>query len=416
MGWTIRWLSDESDWDQVEGTKVCYGGDCRPELGPAWIPSAGLLASEALEHPGVDVWSEETGPGVPGEGRLPFGVRNVHSGRMDADWWSWIFWMATRMEEQDAPRDAFGRFRAVDSMAFREGWIGRPEIESRVRAWAKSIGCAPTPRGYAVQPTIDVDSAFAYQHRSALHVAAATAKDALRADVRRLRARWKVLVGGQADPYATYAWLEGVHARHGLRARYFLLLADRAEHDRPVHWKQPGMQALVSQLMTTADVGLHPGVAAHDAADEQKMKEESRRFEHITGHSVRHARQHYLLQRCPSSWQRLESLGVAHDHSLGFADCIGFRAGISRSFHAFDVSKNERMNLVLHPIAAMDATLNRYMQLTPSEALEALEKLAKEVKSVDGTLTLLWHNETVAELNEWVGWRRVYEQAFDRVC
>ena len=74
------------------------------------------------------------------------------------------------------------------------------------------------------------------------------------------------------------------------------------------------------------------------------------------------------------------------------------------------------MNLVLHPIAAMDATLNRYMQLTPSEALEALERLAKEVKSVDGTLTLLWHNETVAELNEWVGWRRVYEQAFDRVC
>ena len=74
------------------------------------------------------------------------------------------------------------------------------------------------------------------------------------------------------------------------------------------------------------------------------------------------------------------------------------------------------MNLVLHPVAAMDATLNRYMHLSPDEALDALEQLAREVKSVEGTLTLLWHNETVAELNEWVGWRAVYEQAFERVC
>ena len=35
---------------------------------------------------------------------------------------------------------------------------------------------------------------------------------------------------------------------------------------------------------------------------------------------------------------------------------------------------------------------------------------------VDGVLTLLWHNETVSECNEWQGWRTVYEQVFERVC
>ena len=43
-------------------------------------------------------------------------------------------------------------------------------------------------------------------------------------------------------------------------------------------------------------------------------------------------------------------------------------------------------------------------------------ELAGEVKAVDGELTLLWHNETVSECNEWKGWRSVYEQVFERVC
>ena len=416
LGWSVHWPADEADWAQSKGLKVCYGGKCRPDMGPAWIPSSGLLAGELLTHPGTEMWSDAEGAGVPGAGRLPFGVRNEGSGRTDADWWSWVFWMATRMEERNAPRDAFGRFCAASSMAYREGWLGRPEVECRVRAWAKSLGCNPAPREYTVQATIDVDSAFAYKHRSPMRLAGASVKDVLRADFKRLRARWNVLINGEEDPYDTYDWLEDVHRRHGLRARYFLLLADRGAFDRPVDWQQPGMQALIQRLMKTADVGLHPGVAAHDAADAHKMKEEGRRFERLTGAAVTHTRQHYLLQRFPTSWQRLESLGVAHDHSLGYADAIGFRAGLSRSFRAFDLSRNERMNLVLHPVAAMDATLNRYMHLSPDEALDALEQLAREVKSVEGTLTLLWHNETVAELNEWVGWRAVYEQAFERIC
>lgn len=414
LGWAVDWPKTEQEWEGSPALKVQYGGSCRAEMGAAWIPSSGFLAGKELERPVS--WSDDSGSGVPGEGRLPFGVLNASHGRVDADWWSWIFWMATRLEERTGLRDAYGRFRAVDAMAYQEGWIGRPEIECRVRAWAKSIGGEPAARAYAVQPTIDVDSAYAYQHRSALRVAASSFKDVLQGDWLRLRTRWNVLVRGEADPYATYSWLEEIHARHGLRARYFFLLADRGPFDRPVHWRQRGMQALVRRLMETADVGLHPGVAAHDAATASKMKEECKRFEQLTDQPLKHARQHYLLQRFQTSWQRLESLGIANDHSLGYADCIGFRAGLSRPFHAFDVSKNKRMNLLLHPVAAMDATLNRYMHLAPEGALNALEQLAQEVKAVEGTLTLLWHNETVAELDEWKGWRTVYEQVFDRVC
>ena len=419
LGWPYRWCDSTSDWTSSDGLKVQYGGMAPGTLDAAWIPACGLLEGAALEDSAMETWSDEKGPGVPGQGRLPFGVPHASSARVDTDWWSWVFWMVTRMEEYAASKSAYdgmGRFQASASMAHAEGWLLRPEVEVRIRAWAASVGITPRPHSYTVQPTIDVDSAYAYLHRSALRTSGATAKDLLAGNTARLAERYRVLFKGQPDPYDTFEWLESVHAAHGLKARYFFLLADRGPHDRPLDWRQPGMQTLVQGLSQSAYVGIHPGVASHDSGDAVQLKAEIGRMEGLSNAPVQHARQHYLLQRIPSTWRRLESVGIEHDYSLGYADHIGFRAGMSRPFRAFDAEANRAMNLTIHPVSAMDATLNRYMGLTPNEALDALEQLAQEVKDVDGVLTLLWHNETVSECNEWKGWRTVYEQVFERVC
>ena len=419
LGLPFRWCTSVSEWEQHQGVKVQYGGTPNADLGAAWIPSSGLLEGNALECPAWNTWSDEEGPGVPGKGRLPFGVANVADARVDADWWSWVFWTVTRMEEYNAPASAFdgmGRFQATASMAHAEGWLLRPEVEVRIRAWARAIGLTPEHSTYKVHPTIDVDSAYAYRHRSVWRTAGAVGKDIIHGRIGRLAERWRVLVHGQHDPYDTYEWLESVHAAHGLKARYFFLLADRGPHDTPVHWRQLGMHALVQRLLQSASVGIHPGVASHDSADTARLEREVNRLKELSKAPVQHARQHFLLQRFPSTWRRLEAAGIQHDHSMGYADHIGFRAGMSRPYKAFDAAANRPLDLTIHPTAAMDATLNRYMGLSPEQALDALERLAGEVKAVDGELTLLWHNETVSECNEWKGWRSVYEQAFERVC
>jgi hypothetical protein len=416
---TVVWPTSREEWRQWEGPKVQYGGTHDPSSGGSWVPATGWLEGNAPTHLSEHVWSDAEGPGVPGVGRLPFGVAHAEGDRVDADWWSWVFWMVTRAEERTLrpdQLDAMGRFKATQSVAFKEGWLGKPEVECRVRAWAESQGILPESRSYSVFPTIDVDSAFAYQHRSFFRNLGATAKDLMRLDAKRLSERWKVLVQGAHDPFDSYDWLERIHARYGLRARYFMLLADRGPFDRPVHWNQPGMAQLVKHLMQSADVGIHPGVGSHEGADSGPLEAEIDRLAQLTDGPVVHARQHYLLQSIPATWRRLEAAGIRHDHTLGYADCIGFRAGLSRPFRAFDLEANRPMELTLHPIAAMDATLNRYMGLNPDEALDALETLAGEVKAVEGDFTLLWHNETVAERNEWKGWRRVYEQVFERIC
>ena len=419
LGRPYHWCNSVSDWTESDGLKIQYGGTHPTATDVAWIPACGLLEGTALEHSALSTWSDEKGPGVPGEGRLPFGVPNAPAARVDADWWSWVFWMVTRMEEFNASQSAFdgmGRFQAFASIAQREGWLLRPEVEARIRAWAASVGLTPQPQAYTVHPTIDIDSAYAYRHRSALRTLGATAKDAMSGNTARLVERYRVLILGQLDPYDTYEWLESLHAACGLKARYFFLLADRGPYDRPVNWRQPGLRSLVQRLSQSAFIGIHPGVASHESSDSERLKTEINRLEELSNGSVQHARQHYLLQRLPDTWRRLEAAGIRHDHSLGYADHIGFRAGMSRPFRAFDAAANRMMNLTIHPVSAMDATLNRYMGLTPNQALDALEQLAQEVKAVEGQLTLLWHNETVSECNEWTGWRAVYEQVFERVC
>jgi hypothetical protein len=106
---------------------------------------------------------------------------------------------------------------------------------------------------------------------------------------------------------------------------------------------------------------------------------------------------------------------MQEDHSLGYADVPGFRAGMSRAFPAYDLQGEAMMNLVLHPIAAMDATFMRYLKVTPEEALEQVVNLASSVRDVGGTLRLLWHNESVSDEGEWQGWREMYRQMLQRI-
>ena len=95
---------------------------------------------------------------------------------------------------------------------------------------------------------------------------------------------------------------------------------------------------------------------------------------------------------------------------MGFASQVGFRAGICTPFLWFDLEENKSTDLKIIPFQVMDGTLNQYLKLKPKEALNLIESIKKEVKSVNGLFVTLWHNESLSEIREWKGWRTVYEQ------
>lgn len=58
----------------------------------------------------------------------------------------------------------------------------------------------------------------------------------------------------------------------------------------------------------------------------------------------------------------------------------------------------------------MDATLNKYLKLSPKQASQLIADLVESVKIVDGTFYSLWHNESLSEIGHWKGWKEVYEK------
>jgi hypothetical protein len=419
LGCKVHWAKSRHEWLSSEHRKIQYGGQPTTDqaLQILWIPASGLLRQHGTAVSDW-IWSDGTEPATPAGSRLPFGVRLESYEAVHCDWWSWLFWMTTRLEEyghSESDLDTFGRIQGHNTIAHREGWLARPEVEFRVLSWAKSSGIEYAQSAYKVIPTIDVDSAFAYKHRTLFMTIGAAGQDVLKRRWKRFFMRIKVLLWNRQDPYDTYDWLESQHERLGFRAIYFFLLADRGTNDRGISWMSRGLQAQIRSLMRTADIGIHPGFASHEAPSSAVMQTEIERLASISEAPVTRSRQHYLLQKPGSSWRRTAALGMQEDHSLGYADVPGFRAGMSRAFPAYDLQGEAMMNLVLHPIAAMDATFMRYLKVTPEEALEQVVNLASSVRDVGGTLRLLWHNESVSDEGEWQGWREMYRQMLQRI-
>ena len=122
------------------------------------------------------------------------------------------------------------------------------------------------------------------------------------------------------------------------------------------------------------------------------------------------SRQHFLMLRFPETYRNLIANGISEDYTMGYADEVGFRASLCTPFYFYDLQKEEKTNLRIHPFAVMDATMNLYLKIKPAVALDYVRQLIDETKKVTGTFILLWHNESLSEVATWKGWKNVYEE------
>lgn len=333
------------------------------------------------------------------------------------DIFSAAFFLLTRYEEYNSSsRDRFGRFSAVDSLAYRSGFLNQPVIDQWVkRLHSKLQQSQPNMpewrHRFSFRSTIDVDSAFAYRHKGLKRTLGGVAKDILRFDLANLKSRLSCLSGRMKDPYDTYDWFHQLHEQHNTEVIWFFLLADFGAFDKGVPYTSLALAERMRECSRKARVGVHPGFAAHD--DLRRMATEFGRFTSILGERPQLSRQHYLRLNFPQTYQNLVALEIAEDHTMGFADQTGFRAGTSRPFPWYDLSREEQSMLMIYPFAAMDATLRRYLNLSPDAAFEELKSIGDGLKNCDGTFTVLWHNESVANFGEWQGWAKVYQQLIE---
>ena len=99
----------------------------------------------------------------------------------------------------------------------------------------------------------------------------------------------------------------------------------------------------------------------------------------------------------PETYEALIKAGITDDHSMGYASAAGFRAGIASPYKFYNLRKEQETDLIIHPFAFMDTTLEDYLGLNPDEYVKAVSPVIDEVKAVNATLVGIWHNYALAD-------------------
>lgn len=324
------------------------------------------------------------------------------------------FYIVSRYEEYLSENtDEHERFTDSENILVRQNLHHKPIVDIMAYWIAEKIsGLYPEfkipARSFQFITSIDIDNAWAFKNKSPMISFGAIMKAIFNGRWEELRQRFVVFIGLRNDPYDTYKYILETYKGMLSHIVFFILVGNRDQFDKNVSFKNKKFRQLIANLASVCEVGIHPSYASNSKP--WLFETEKERLEDIITRPVTKSRQHFLKLKFPQTYQQLIKLGIEEDYTMGFASIAGFRAGICTPYLFFDLSKNRRTDLLIQPFQVMDVTLKNYLQMDPDEAWQLVEQLMLEVRKVNGTFISLWHNESLKESGQWLGWRRIFEQ------
>ena len=400
---------DAEKFLQYEGPKINYSKQkiCENEW---FLQPAGLLEKQGINNfvPTVDKYLQRIVLFPQQQSDHPFDI------------FSALFYVLSRYEEYlPHTKDAFGRFRHEDSLAWKHHFLHLPLAD----IWMADFKTAIQQRFpelkfrnpcFAFTPTYDIDIAWSYLHKGWLRNMGGMLRDVARFDFNAVSERIEVLMRKQSDPFDVYNWLENEHRTRKLRPVYFFLLS-KLQHplDKNIHPLQKALQLLVQQIGTSNQIGLHPSM--HSNESNEAFMQEVEMFKQITGGLPVCSRQHYLYFSLPHTYQTLLAAGIREEYSMGYGTVNGFRASTSKSFYWYDLHNETATNLLVHPMAFMDANAFYESKSTSEVALQELKSLYASVKAVNGNFITLFHNHILGNASAFRGWRNMYLSFLDHL-
>ena len=401
--------TDKDVFEDYDGPKLCYG---KQRMGNGlFVRSCDLLFQTTIEEQSPRCFFyEDTAALYP-----------VHNADSDFpfDVFAAAFFCLARYEEY-LPHitDVHGRFPATESLAYKENFLDKAVVDRWALMLAEKLrqhypNITIPPRYFDVEDTIDIDAAYCYKHKGVVRTLTGIGRDLLSQDKRgEIGKRLKVVFGRKPDPFDSFDYILDVHSRlPGMKLKFFPLMADYNVNDKPISYQNGEFRQLLQHLNDYAKMGLHGSYASAD--DTKLVGVESERLASLLHRKTVRNRYHFLRLSLPKSYDALLENGILHDYTMGYADQAGFRAGTGSPYPFFDLESDCETPLTVHPFAAMDSTFYYYQKLAPEEAEAVYLRLVDELKAVGGTLSLLWHNQSLCEDFGWQGWRGVYERVLD---
>ncbi|MGP1514384.1 MAG: polysaccharide deacetylase family protein [Bacteroidales bacterium] len=323
-----------------------------------------------------------------------------------------VFYMISRYEEYlPFITDEHQRFSYRSSFAFKHGFIERPVVNLWVKDLAKHIKEKYPQITFAIKKfnfinTIDIDQAYIYKGKSLYRTIGGLFRDILNKDYFAIKQRIMVLIGKKRDMWDCFDWLNSQIEKNRLQSIFFVLFEFYNKYDKNISVYNSKFRSLINKINVNAEIGLHP---SYYCLENPQSMDTSRRMLSLCVHKpILSSRFHFLRFRLPDSYSYLMDRGITDDYSMGYSDCVGFRAGICSSYNFYDLDRDCETKMRIHPFEIMDVALKNGLQLNKEQAHNKIEKIIDEINAVDGEFISVWHNESLSDTNSWQGWREVY--------
>lgn len=321
------------------------------------------------------------------------------------------FYLLSRYEEYlPHTHDRHGRYPHTASLAFRQGFILQPLVDT----WSRIMGTylqklqpeipIQTSSYQSIQ-TIDIDFLYKYKGHSRFKLFLKWISFWLQGNHAGKKQCMQFLRNAIPDPYDSYALL----SRSQHRQVYFWLLSNQQHaHDGNHASHHPLYLETIRSLPSHAEHGLHPSYAS--SFRHQELKHEIKRFESLFHRSPQLVRAHFLKIQMPYTYHRYEQEQLLSDWSMQYAGHAGFRASTCKPFSFYCLHREQKTTLEMVPGCYMDVTLKNEMQLSTDQATELLKQLEMVCKQEGGIFTGIWHNSSFDETQGWKGWDSVFMQ------
>jgi hypothetical protein len=403
-GASFKLTSDEERFMKAtDSCKINYGYH-RLDPYEIFIHSHALLFESSVRHVKVECF-EKNGYKAFFKAESDFGF----------DLFAAIFYLITRYEEYlPHKKDSYGRYAHEDSVAFRESFLHLPLInfwleDFKMMLKEKDPTLELHERQFTFRPTYDIDIAWSFRNKGFKRTAGGTAKLFFKGKFRKMVHRIQVIKKKRQDPYDAYDLMDQLHGGFGLQPVYFFLVAKEVgKYDKNIDVNNPEYQQLIQSTAAKYAIGLHPSWASGDIPS--LLTREKSMLEHVISHAVTNSRQHYIRFDLPSTYRKLLALGITDDYSMGYGSINGFRASIASTYFWYDLKNEEKTRLQIHPFCFMDANSFYEQQLSAEAASEELLQYFDAVKSVNGTMITIWHNNFLGTDPIFAGWKEVYQQ------
>ncbi len=408
--WDFTITNDKEAFTSHQGPKLAYH---HKEIADSpFICAKDLLFESHISHQEIKLVEFN---GI----QCPYAVYNDKS-LLPFDVFAAAFYLVSRYEEYlPHKKDLHKRYLASESIAYQQGFLQKPVIDIWAQ-WLKKIFISIYPelidhqQIYKFTPTYDIDSAWSYKNKGLTRTIGGFLRDLVHLNFKEIKKRYRVLFNNEKDPFDTYDLQKKYAADHHLKPIYFFLFGKLGPFDKNISSLNKNFQILIKELMDQFQIGIHPSYQSNENSD--VLKHEIISLQNTVHSEIIRSRQHFLKLSLPNTYRNLLNQGIQNDYTMGYAEAVGFRAGICTPFYFYDLDLEVETKLLVHPFAVMDGTLKDYLKVDIDTAKDLINNLIEEVKSVNGVFISLWHNETLCNTGKWSGWNEVYEHLLKQAC